>query len=383
MRPLNPKRKDGVLIMAIYHCSIKIGGRSKGQSAVAASAYRSGEKLTDNETGIVSDYTRKKGIVHSEISLCNNAPSEYEDREKLWNAVHRIEKQSNAQLWREIEVALPQEFNQAEQIKAAREYVKCLTEKGMCADWSIHDKGDENPHAHIMLTTRSIEENGEWALKSKKVYDLDENGKRIFQKTDKNGRKQYKNHKEDYNDWNQKECVEEWRKKWANVCNQYLSEEKKIDHRSFERQGKEQSPTIHEGYTARKIELNGETSDRCEINREIKTRNNLIKQIDGHLKTVEMELKELVEQKQKGNDRVEELLRRRASKSIGRITDGERAIDLTDIRATVADSRTAVATNDMQRANRIAYEESLQRKRNGIGEQETLEKNLGIQRFTR
>lgn len=369
--------------MAIYHCSIKIGGRSKGQSAVAASAYRSGEKLTDNETGIVSDYTRKKGIVHSEISLCNNAPSEYEDREKLWNAVHRIEKQSNAKLWREIEVALPQEFNQAEQIKAAREYVKCLTEKGMCADWSIHDKGDENPHAHIMLTTRSIEENGEWALKSKKVYDLDENGKRIFQKTDKNGRKQYKNHKEDYNDWNQKECVEEWRKKWANVCNQYLSEEKKIDHRSFERQGKEQSPTIHEGYTARKIELNGETSDRCEINREIKTRNNLIKQIDGHLKTVEMELKELVEQKQKGNDRVEELLRRRASKSIGRITDGERAIDLTDIRATVADSRTAVATNDMQRANRIAYEESLQRKRNGIGEQETLEKNLGIQRFTR
>lgn len=117
--------------MAIYHCTIKTGGRAAGQSAVAASAYRSGKKLTDNETGIVSDYTRKKGIVHNEISLCNNAPSEYADREKLWNSVHRIEKASNARLWREIEVALPQELNQAKQIKAVREYVQSLTEKGI------------------------------------------------------------------------------------------------------------------------------------------------------------------------------------------------------------------------------------------------------------
>ena len=178
--------------MAIYHCSVKIGSRGKGQSAVAAAAYRSGEKLTDQETGLISDYTRKGGVVFSEISLCDNAPAEYSDREVLWNAVHHIEKTKDAQLWREIEVALPKELDRAEQIETVREYVKGLNAQGMCADWSLHDKGDGNPHAHIMLTVRSIDPSGKWASKSRKVYDLDENGQRIFQKVDKTGRKQYK-----------------------------------------------------------------------------------------------------------------------------------------------------------------------------------------------
>ena len=202
--------------MAIYHCSVKIGSRGKGQSAVAAAAYRSGEKLTDKETGAISDYTRKGGVVFSEISLCDNAPAEYADREVLWNAVHQIEKTKDAQLWREIEVALPKELNRAEQIETVRAYVKGLTAQGMCADWSLHDKGDGNPHAHIMLTVRSIEPSGKWASKSRKVYDLDENGQRIFQKVDKSGRKQYKCHKEDHNNWNQKERVEEWRDERCN-----------------------------------------------------------------------------------------------------------------------------------------------------------------------
>lgn len=279
--------------MAIYHCSIKNGGRAKGQSAVAASAYRSGEKLTDKETGLISDYTRKSGIVYSEVSLCQNAPTEYANREILWNAVHKIEKASNARLWREIEVALPKELDRAEQIKTVKQYVKGLTDRGMCADWSLHDKGDGNPHAHIMLTTRSIKENGAWAPKSRKVYDLDENGERIYLKTDKNGRKQYKNHKEDFNDWNAPERVEEWREEWAVCCNQRLEAEEKIDHRSYLRQGIEKEPTIHEGYVARKIQSKGDISERCIVNVEIQNRNSLLARVLERLNLIAIELSRL------------------------------------------------------------------------------------------
>ena len=207
--------------MAIYHMSIKIGSKGKGQSAVAAAAYRSGDKLTDKETGLISDYTRKGGVVHSEISLCDNAPLKYADRETLWNAVHAIENKKNSRLWREFEVALPKEFSQDEQIETVRDFVKQLTDSGMCADWSLHDKRDGNPHAHIMATVRSIADDGEWAPKSKLVYDLDENGERIFQKLNKQGYKQYKSHKEDYNNWNAKERVEEWRAAWAKCCKEF------------------------------------------------------------------------------------------------------------------------------------------------------------------
>lgn len=359
--------------MAIYHCSIKIGSRSKGQSAVAAAAYRSGEQLTDHETGLVSDYTRKGGVVFSEISLCENAPARYADRATLWNAVHEIEKAKDARLWREIEVALPQEMNRNEQIEAVREYVRTLTERGMCADWSLHDKGDGNPHAHIMLTTRSITEDGNWAPKSRKVYDLDENGERIFQKVDKTGRKQYKSHKEDYNDWNATERVEEWRANWANICNKYLTAEKKIDHRSYERQGLEQIPTVHEGYAARQIEAKGGTSELCQQNREIKAKNSLLQRIAEELRNIGNELKQLIEQKGSVvSDRIGELLRRRAAaKSDRGITDGERAASsnapaerqsdtaalLRAARNTIADSRAREQDSGADRAEREAARE--------------------------
>ena len=272
--------------MAIYHCSIKIGSRSNGQSAVAAAAYRSGDKLKDNETGLISDYSHKGGIVFSEISLCDNAPAEYSDRETLWNAVHSTEKTKDARLWREFEVALPKEMNMDEQIDTVRRFVNRLNEQGMCVDWSLHDKGDGNPHAHIMATVRSITNDGKWAPKSRKVYDLDENGQRIFQKVDKSGRKQYKNHKEDYNDWNKRERVEEWRSSWADCCNAILSEENRIDHRSYERQGIDQEPTIHEGYAARQIAAKGGISERIEINNEIREKNSLIRRIAEQLKQI-------------------------------------------------------------------------------------------------
>lgn len=279
--------------MAIYHCSIKIGSRTKGQSAVAASAYRSGEKLTDKETGLISDYTRKSGIVFSEIALCKNAPSEYSNRETLWNAVHSIEKNKNAQLWREFEVALPKELSRDKQIETVRDFVSKLTEQGMCIDWALHDKGDGNPHAHIMATMRSIEPNGKWSPKSRKVYDLDEKGERIFQKVDKTGRKQYKNHKEDYNDWNAKERVEEWRSAWADCCNVRLAERERIDHRSFDRQGINQIPTVHEGFVARKLVKDGKPSDRVQLNNDIRQKNKKLLRVAAALKSVDEEISRL------------------------------------------------------------------------------------------
>lgn len=288
--------------MAIYHCSIKIGSRAKGQSAVAASAYRSGEKLTDKETGLISDYTRKSGIVFSEIALCKNAPSEYRNRETLWNAVHSIEKNKNAQLWREFEVALPKELNRDKQIETVRDFVSKLTEQGMCIDWALHDKGDGNPHAHIMATMRSIEPNGKWSPKSRKVYDLDEKGERIFQKVDKTGRKQYKNHKEDYNDWNAKERVEEWRSAWADCCNARLAERERIDHRSFDRQGINQIPTVHEGFVARKLVKDGKSSERVQLNNDIRQKNKKLLQVAAALKQTEDKLSQLIEANKAHNE---------------------------------------------------------------------------------
>lgn len=303
--------------MSIYHCSIKIGSRGKGQSAVAAAAYRSGQKLTDEELGAVSDYTRKSGVVYSEVSLCDNAPAEYINREILWNSVQTIEKASNSRLWREFEVALPQELSREEQIDTVRDYVKTLIEQGMCCDWSIHDKHDGNPHAHIMATVRSIKENGEWAAKCRKVYDLDENGQKIVQKYDKLGHKQYKSHKEDYNDWNNKERVEEWREKWAECCNKRLSEDKRIDHRSYKRQGIDKEPTIHEGYKVRMIaKKSGIALDRMAENWKIKQRNEYMQRIKQELEKVQQELEKIIKEKERainaGKQRIAELLARRS-----------------------------------------------------------------------
>ena len=127
--------------MAIYHCSIKIIGRSTGRSATSTAAYRAGVKIYDDELGETFDYSKKRGVAFSEVLLCANAPEEFIDREKLWNSVQAIETQKNAQLCREIEVALPVELSREEQIKLVREYIRQhFTSNGMCADWALHDK---------------------------------------------------------------------------------------------------------------------------------------------------------------------------------------------------------------------------------------------------
>ena len=169
-----------VIPIAIYHCNISIVSRGKGKSAVAAAAYRSGEKLTNEWDGMTHDYTRKGGVVHTEIMLPPHAPPSFSDRSTLWNSVELYEKAGNAQLAREIDAALPIELSREEQIRLVREYCSSqFVSRGMCVDFAIHDTDSGNPHCHIMLTMRPLDERGAWAAKSKKEYDLDENGERI------------------------------------------------------------------------------------------------------------------------------------------------------------------------------------------------------------
>ena len=270
--------------MAIYHCTIKIIGRGDGKSAVASSTYRSGEKLMDDRTGLIHDFTKKRGVVFTEVSLPAHAPPEYADRNMLWNAVEKAEKKSNAQLAREIEVALPKELSRECQIEIVRRYVQNnFVSVGMCADWALHDKGDGNPHAHIMLTMRGIKPDGSWAQKEKKIYALDEEGNRIplidpatgKQKLGKRNEKLWKRITVEPNDWNDHSKAEIWRKSWADICNEYLSVEQRIDHRSYKRQEVDLEPTIHEGYRARKMEKAGFVSNRCEYNRIVRKLNEL------------------------------------------------------------------------------------------------------------
>lgn len=230
--------------MAIYHCHCKIISRGQGRSAVGAAAYRSGEKLYNEYDGIEHDYTKKGGVAYSEIMLCENAPKEYQDRQTLWNAVEKIEKGSKAQLAREYEVALPVELSREEQIQLVRDFAKeNFVDKGMCVDFSIHDKENGNPHAHIMLTTRPINENGEWGMKEKKDYMRDENGERVplidkktgLQKVDSRNRKQWKREYVQFNDWNTKDFLYRSRESWAEKVNQELERKnvpQRVDHRS-------------------------------------------------------------------------------------------------------------------------------------------------------
>ena len=272
-------------LMAIYHLCIKIISRGKGKSAVAASAYRSGEKIKNEYDGIVHDFTRKGGIAHTEILLPQNAPQEFTNRSVLWNSVEKIEKSKNSQLAREIEVALPKELDREKQIELVREYVKeNFVKVGMCADIALHDKNDGNPHCHILLTMRPLNEDTTWGAKSKKEYILDENGEKVKLK---NGN--YKTRKINTTDWNEQDKAEEWRKAWADITNKYLEEnsiQDKVDHRSYQRQGIEQIPTIHMGVSATQMEKKGIATDRGNINREIKHQNAILREISRRIKAL-------------------------------------------------------------------------------------------------
>ena len=294
--PSSPNERNGGDTIAIYHCSIKIVSRGKGKSAVAAAAYRSGEKLTNEWDGLTHDYTKKGGVVHSEILLPAHAPPAFSDRSTLWNSVELSEKSNNAQLAREVEIALPVELSREEQTRLVREY--CFSQfvsKGMIADFNLHDTGGGNPHAHILLTMRPLDEKGAWLPKSKKEYVLDENGEKIRLPS---GR--YKTRKVDLVDWNNRENAEVWRRAWADLANEFLERNdcpERIDHRSYERQGIEQIPTVHVGVSATQMEKKGIVTERGELNRNIKAANRILREIRRLVRGLKDWITELKERK--------------------------------------------------------------------------------------
>ena len=263
--------------MAIYHLSIKIISRGKGKSAVTAAAYRAGTIIKNEYDGITHDYSKKSGVAHTEILLPDNAPSEYVDRATLWNAVEKSERYRTAQLAREIEIALPVELSREENIALAQRYVKeNFVSAGMCADVCVHDTGTGNPHVHVMLTMRPIEKDGSWGQKSRTV-----DGKKIPAV-----------------DWNEQTKAEDWRKAWAAYCNTALcihGHDERIDHRSYERQGIDQVPTIHLGVAASQMERKGIRTERGDINREIEVTNSHLRQLKARINKLTVWLKEEAE----------------------------------------------------------------------------------------
>ena len=249
---------DDPIAMAIYHLHVKVIGRKSGSSAVASAAYRSASRLRDDRIERSHDFSAKRGVVHSEIMLPENAPEAWSDRERLWNDVEAFEVRKDAQLAREVEFAIPREMTQAQGIELARDFVQAeFVDQGMIADLNVHwdmaEDGMPKPHAHVMLTMRSVDENG------------------FGQKV---------------RDWNRTERIERWRERWAELANERLAEldiDARIDHRSFEAQGITLEPQSQIGAPAKRIEdlgIEGEgigaaapVADRAEMHREI-ARNN-------------------------------------------------------------------------------------------------------------
>ena len=269
--------------MALFHLSVTQTKRSAGQSAIASAAYRAGARLYSEYYGEYSDYTRKGGVICSDILLPSHAPPEYADRQTLWNAVEKAERGKNAQLAYSFDIALQNEFSLEENIALARQFLlENFVSRGMVVDFAVHqpdreDGGIPNPHFHVLCPIRPIEQNGKWGLKQRRVYELDEDGNRI---RDANGKFVF--NAVPTTDWGSPETLEHWREAWAEMCNAKFAEkglDVRIDHRSYERQGVDLLPTIHEEATVRAMEKKGIRTEKGEFNRWIKATNAVIKDI--------------------------------------------------------------------------------------------------------
>lgn len=322
--------------MAIYHMQAKVVSRGSGRSAVAASAYMSCSRMYNDYDGIQHDYTRKHGLIYQEVMLPPMAPPEWKNREQLWNAVETAEKTKDSRLAREFVVALPVELDKSSNISLLQNFIqKNFVDMGMCADFAIHDTDGHNPHAHILLTVRPLNENGTWQYKTEKEYlcikDGEEKGFTAseFKDAQKEGwEKQYRykaGKKKLYltpssaqekgyeridkhpkstrygrqnpisEQWNSEEQLCIWRANWAEFTNRILAQNNinaSIDHRSFAAQGITEQPTIHEGYIAQDMEKKGIIAERCEINRQIRADNKWLRE----LKTQVAKLAHAIEQ---------------------------------------------------------------------------------------
>lgn len=236
--------------MAIYHCSVDVISRSKGHSSTAAAAYRAGDKIKNERTGEIHDYTRKQNCAANGIVLPEGAPAEFADREKLWNAVEKTEKRSDAQVCRSFDMALPNNMPEDLQEQLIQELCQeQFADHGMISDWSIHRpkprKGENrNDHAHVLTTMRDVDEHG-------------------FGKKNRS--------------WNDKDMVNKWREAWAEKVNEYIDryqiQENYIDHRSLRDQGIDRLPQKHLGKVAKAMERRGMQTERGNQNREIRAMN--------------------------------------------------------------------------------------------------------------
>ena len=324
--------------MAIYHLEAKVISRGAGRSAVAAAAYMSCSQILNDYDGVQHDYTRKQGLVWQQIFLPEYAPAEWSDRGMLWNAVEENEKTKDSRLAREFVVALPIEMGKAEWQNLLTEFIQDnFVADGMCADVCVHDTDGHNPHAHIMVTVRPLAENGQWQYKTEKEYLCVRDGEEMgftgaeFKQAQREGwEKQYQykiGRKKDYMApsaaeaagyervsktpkstrfgrqnpiaarWNSDEQLVLWRSAWAEVTNRYLERveaEARIDHRSHADRGILEQPTIHEGVTARAMERQGCIAHRCELNRQIKADNKLLRELRSAFENIAKAVKNTV-----------------------------------------------------------------------------------------
>ena len=322
--------------MAIYHMQAKVVSRGSGRSAVAASAYMSCSRMYNDYDGFQHDYTRKHGLIYQKVMLPPMAPPEWKNREQLWNAVEAAEKTKDSRLAREFVVALPIELDKDSNISLLQNFIqKNFVDMGMCADFAIHDTDGHNPHAHILLTVRPLNENGTWQYKTEKEYlcikDGEEKGftasefkdaqkegwekqyrykagkKKVYltpsaaqekgyERIDKHPKStRYGRQNPIYEQWNSEEQLCIWRANWAEFTNRILAQNNinaSIDHRSFAAQGITEQPTIHEGYIAQDMEKKGIIAERCEINRQIRADNKWLRE----LKTQVAKLAHAIEQ---------------------------------------------------------------------------------------
>ena len=309
--------------MAIYHFEAKIVTRGEGRSACAASAYMNCARIYNDYDGIQHDYTKKRGLVWQNVFLPPMAPAEWKDQEVLWDAVEEAEKTKDSRLAREFIASLPVELSREEWIPLLRDFVQTnFVDMGMCADVAVHDTDGHNPHAHILLTVRPLTEDGKWQSKTEKEYlcvrEGEERGftakeyktaqaegwekqysykvgkKKVYmapsaaeaqglERTSKNPKStRYGRQNPISEKWNSEEQLVAWRAAWANAVNRALEQShcpERVDHRSHAARGIDEQPTITEGAAARAMEKKGLVSDRCELNRQIKADNALLREL--------------------------------------------------------------------------------------------------------
>jgi len=280
--------------MPCPHFSVSIVKRSHGQSAVAASAYQSGDKLFCLSDHTQKYYSHKKEIVWTDVLLPPNAPPGYKDRNALWNSVEQSEKRYDAQLARRIIVALPREIPRESQITLVKTFCfEQFVSRGMVADIAIHDRNGDNPHAHILLTMRALDNEGGWLPKSRLVYELDENGEK--QKTASGN---WKSRKENTTDWDRRENVKLWRNAWEQAVNRRYRHHElpfTVSLSSFKAQGESKLPTVHIGPAASQMEKRGIRTNRGNLNRDIRAYNSQLYRLRKDTQTVSNRLGELIE----------------------------------------------------------------------------------------